>query len=36
MGRTGMSIFRNMFTPLIASIRAMSCGVVTITAPVFV
>ena len=31
--RTGTSTFRNMLTPLMASLRAMSCGVETITAP---
>ena len=31
---TGMLTFLNISAPLLASIRARSCGVVTITAPV--
>ena len=34
MPMMGMPTFSNIFRPLRASIRAMSCGVVTITAPV--
>lgn len=34
MPRIGMPTFSNILRPFLASSRAMSCGVVTITAPV--